>query len=82
MTSLLKRKEPSLRSRVAEAQAISALPPSMRLTEMIQVVTRRRSTVTAVNAALEEAGIHPLDTRAVDNHVNWLGRLAESHSAA
>jgi len=54
----------------------------MRLTEMIQLVIRRRSTVTAVNAALKQAGISPLDTRAVDNHLNWLGRLAESHSAA
>jgi hypothetical protein len=45
----------------------------MRLTEMIQLVIRRRSTVTAVNAALKQAGISPLDTRAVDNHLNWLG---------
>jgi len=79
---LARAKEHSLRTRIAEAQAIAALPPSMRLTEIIQVATRRRSTVTAVNAALKQAGIDPLDTRPGDNQLSWLGRLAESHSAA
>ncbi len=79
---LARAKEHSLRARVAEAQAIAGLPPSMRLAEITHTVTRRRSTVTAVNAALKQAGIDSLDTRPVDNHLNWLGRLAESHSAA
>lgn len=79
---LARAKEHSLHARIAEAQRIGGLPSSMRLTEMTHVVTSRRSTVTAVNAALAQAGIAPLDTRSVDNHLNWLGRLAESHSAA
>lgn len=79
---LARAKEHTLRARVADAKAISALPSTMRLTEMIQLVIRRRSTVTAVNTALKQAEIGPIDTRAVDNHLNWLGRLTESHSAA
>ncbi len=79
---LARAKEHSLRARVAEAQALGGLPPSMRLTEMINLVVRRRSTVTAVNAALIEAGIAPLDTRPVDNHLTWLTRLPERHPAA
>lgn len=79
---LARAKEHSLRARVAEAEGMAALPPSMRLTEMIELVKRRRSTVTAVNAALTQARIAPLDTRPVDNHLNWLGRVAERHPAA
>lgn len=58
---LARAKGHSLLARVADAKAIASLPPSMRLTEMVHLVTRRRSTVTAVNAALTEAGIarHP-----------------------
>jgi hypothetical protein len=54
----------------------------MRLGEMSQRLTRQRSTITAVNAALVAAGVEPLDTRPTDNHPNWLARLAESRSAA
>lgn len=79
---LARAKEHSLRARVAEAQILAGLPASMRLGEMINLVTRRRSMVTAVNAALTEAGVTPLDTRSVDNHLTWLSRLAERHPAA
>lgn len=79
---LARAKEHSLRARVAEAQAIGALAPSMRLGEMIERLTRQRSTITSVNAALMAAGIDPVDTRPSDNHLNWLARLAESRSAA
>lgn len=79
---LARAKEHSLRARVAEAQAIDGLAPSMRLSEIIQRLSRQRSTVTAVNAALKEAGIDPVYTRPSDNHLSWLARLAESRSAA
>lgn len=79
---LSRANEHSLRAHIAEAQAISGLPASMRLSEMSQRLTRQRSTITAVNAALVEAGIEPVDTRPTDNHLNWMARLAESRSAA
>lgn len=79
---LARAKEHSLRARIAEAKAISDLPQSMRLNEMTQRLTRQRSTITAVNAALAEAGIKPVDTGPTDNHLNWMARLAESRSAA
>lgn len=79
---LARAKEHGLRARVAEAQAIAALPPSMRLAEMTQRLTLQRSTITSVNAALLQAGITSVDTRPTDNHLNWLSRVAESRSAA
>jgi hypothetical protein len=79
---LSRAREHSLRARIAEAEAIARLPGSMRLPEMIEVVTRRRSTVTSVNAGLKAKGIQPLDTRPADNHLNWLGRLFEQQPAA
>jgi hypothetical protein len=79
---LSRAREHSLRARIAEAEAIAALPASMRLPEMIEVVTRRRSTVTSVNAGLKAKGIQPIDTRPADNHLNWLGRLVEHQPAA
>jgi hypothetical protein len=79
---LARAKEHSLRARIADAQAIADLPASMRLGEMTQHLTRQRSTITTVNAALKEAGLDPIDTRPTDNHLNWLARLIESRSAA
>jgi hypothetical protein len=79
---LSRAQEHSLRARITEAVAIASRPPSMRLSEVIDTVTQRRSTVTALNAALQAAGIAPIDTRPVDNHLNWLGRLAERRTAA
>ena len=43
---LARAKEHSLRARIAEAQAIGALPARMRLSEMTHRLTRQRSTVT------------------------------------
>jgi hypothetical protein len=75
-------REHSLRTRIEEAEAMAKLPSSMRLSEMIEGVTRRRSTVTAVNAALVAKGMEPLDTRPADNHLNWLNRMFERRPAA
>ena len=79
---LARAKEHSLRARIAEAQAVAGLPTSMRVAEMIQRLTRQRSTITAANAALKAAGVDPIDTRPTDNHLNWIARLTESRSAA
>ena len=71
---LARAKEHSLRARVAEAKAISALPSSMRLTEMIQLVIRRRSTVTAVNAALCKRGsVRSTPVRWTTTSPGWVG---------
>lgn len=79
---LSRAKEHSLRSRVAVAERVAGLPPSMRLDEVIEAALRRRSNVTAVNSALQSTSIAPLATQPIDNHLNWLGRLRERQTAA
>lgn len=79
---LARAKEHSLRARIAEAATIANLPPRMRLSEMLEIIAKRRSTITAINAALRDAGIATLDTGPADNHLTWLARVSESRSAA
>lgn len=78
---LSRAREHTLRTRVAETKEVAELPASMRLSAMIEVMTRCRSTVTAVNAALTVKGLQPVDTRPADNHLNWLNRLVEHQPA-
>lgn len=79
---LARAKEHSLWARVAEAAAIHDLPSSMRPSAVADLLAARRSTLTTINGALAAAEVDLLDTRPIDNHLNWFSRLMEHRSAA
>jgi hypothetical protein len=79
---LARAREHSLWARVADASDVSGVSQSMRTSIVADVLTARRSTITAVNQALGEAGLAPIDTRPADNHLNWFSRLTERRDVA
>ena len=79
---LERAREHSLWARVTEAKNVAALPPSMRLGSVREILQQRRSTIIRVNSALMESGENRLNVRPVDNHIVWLSRASSGAAAA
>ncbi|KAA0234608.1 MAG: hypothetical protein JJLCMIEE_03081 [Acidimicrobiales bacterium] len=75
-------REHSLWARVQDAQLVSSLPPSMRLTSLYERLRTQRSTISTINSALTHANLEPLDMKSIDNHLAWIARALSSRSAA
>jgi hypothetical protein len=75
-------REHSLYARVNEARELDALPPSMRAQRQLDVLSSARSTLTACNHALAQAGREPFATEHIENQVTALERLIARRRAA
>ena len=75
-------REHSLWERVHEAELVSALPPSMRLTRVYETFRSQRSSLTTINGALAQEGLDPLDLKPIDNRLTWISRAEASRTAA
>jgi len=75
-------REHSLRSRVAEAVDLAALPSSMRASRQVDVLHAARASLVTVNTSLQSNGHQTLPVEHVENQLAALERVLASHRAA
>lgn len=79
---LERAREHSLWARVQEAQLVSSLPTSMRMTQVYERLRSQRSILSTINGALETAGQVTLDPKPLENRLTWVSRMIAMASAA
>ena len=75
-------REHSLWERVHEAELVSALPLSMRVTRVYETYRSQRSTLTTINGALAQVGLGLLDLKSIENRLTWISRAKARRAAA
>ncbi len=75
-------REHSLWSRVQEAQLVTSLPRSMRMTQVYERLRSQRSVLATINGALEAASQDTLDPKPLENRLTWVSRMIAMASAA
>jgi hypothetical protein len=75
-------REHSLWARVQEAELVSTLPGSMRLTRVYESIRGQRSAITTINGSLAQEGLDLLDLKSIDNRLTWVSRAKASRTAA
>lgn len=62
-------REHSLHTRIAEAKEAPAVGSSVALDHVVQILEQRQTTASAITHSLEAAGLQPLPTAFINNHL-------------